>query len=172
MPRRYRRYSKKSAKYSIEHTITSTPQIASWSSVPAADESQANSKQWFVSVIAPTDVEGMRKVKHFTLSFCNFLDGTERTPLIYALVFVPQGYSPQHIFYPNAGYAQDMYQANQFVISSGVLDFSGGPLRIRSHLSRNLNSGDSIYLILATGDYETPVSGSYFVEISYAITLQ
>ena len=35
-------------------------------------------------------------------------------------------------------------------MSSGVLDFSGGPLRIRSKLSRNLNSGDRIALALAT----------------------
>ena len=43
-----------------------------------------------------------------------------------------------------------LYEPNQFVMSSGVLDFSGGPLRIRSKLSRNLNSGDRIALALAT----------------------
>ena len=35
-------------------------------------------------------------------------------------------------------------------MASGVIDFSAGPTRIYSRLARNLNSGDNIYLVLAT----------------------
>ena len=122
MPRRYRRKTYHKNKYSIEHSFISTPPISQWSTVEAQNETQSDSKQFALSIIPPTDLQGMRKVKHFTLTFGNFLDATERIHLLYALVFVPQGYTPQQIFYPAPGYAQSMYQANQFVISSGVLD--------------------------------------------------
>ena len=62
-----------------------------------------------------------------------------------------------------------MYEPNQFVMNCGVFDFSGGPLRITSPVSRNLNSGDSIALIMSNpGSAATTIS--YVVK--YAVTLQ
>jgi len=61
---------------------------------------------------------------------------------------------------------------NQFVISSGTFTTQNNPVRIRSRLSRNLNSGDAILLTITNLDAitETPCQIHGFV--SYAITLQ
>ena len=166
MPRRYHRYSNKNRdKYSVEQTNITTPNITLWTQVPPATDFEQASYQFSIGVIPPVDTEGMRKIKHLTCSFSNSAD----TLLYYAIVFVPQGYEPQTLHIASSGNAVNNYSANQFVMSSGVLDFSGGPCRIRSPLSRNLNSGDSIYLILASVlASPTPVN----TQVSYAITLQ
>ena len=165
--RRYYRRTGKKAKYSIEQTMINTPANSTWPQFAASLPSLAASRQIGFSVIPPTDVTGMRKVKHFTLSFNG---SSDLFPCAYALVYVPEGYEPQRLNLPEQNYAFPLYDANQFIISSGVLDFSGGPLRIRSPLSRNLNSGDSIYLLLAT--YEGVEDFTIIANISYAITLQ
>ena len=41
-----------------------------------------------------------------------------------------------------------MYEPNQFVMNCGVIDNDAGPIRMSSPLGRNLNDGDSIYLIV------------------------
>ena len=149
MPRRFfRRRPRNQDKYSVEQTIINTPNSNTWP-LYAASGDLAATRQASYSILPPTDLQGMRKVKHFTLTFTATQDVQ---PYYYALVFVPAGYEPQRINLPDTGIAINGYDANQFVISQGVLDFSGGPLRIRSPLSRNLNSGDSIYLLLATYD--------------------
>lgn len=169
MPRRriYRRTTGKK-KYSIEQTIINTPSTDDWGLVLGPDATVANSRQIDFPILPPTSLEGMRKVKHFNLSFtCSNDIGT---PITYALVFVPEGYAPQDLQLPAQNNAVDLYPANQFVISQGVLDFSGGPLRISTRLSRNLNSGDSIHLVLAT--YDGVGAASVIAAVRYAITLQ
>ena len=166
MPRRYRRrYFGNKDKYSVEQTVINTPNSNSWELLDAVGTLSAT-RQFVIPVLAPTVTQGMRKVKHFTLTFTSNVD---LQPMAYALVYVPEGYNPQRLNLPNGGFATEMYSANQFVISQGILDFSGGPLRIRSNLSRNLNSGDSIYLILATYD---GVEAALVASVKYAITLQ
>ena len=166
MPRRYRRTNFRNRdKYSVEQTIINTPSSSTWQLYPASGNLD-DSRQIDFPILPPTDTQGMRKIKHFLLSFTSTVDNQ---PFYYALVFVPAGYEPQRINLPNEGTAVGAYDANQFVISQGVLDFSGGPLRIRSPLSRNINSGDSIYLILATYD---GVDAGILASIKYAITLQ
>jgi len=166
MPKRFfrKRYGPKN-KYSIEQTIVNTPSSSTWE-LYAAVGNLAATRQTAYSILPPTDVQGMRKVKHFTITFTSTVD---TQPFYYALVFVPSGYAPQRINLPNEGIAIDSYDANQFVISQGVLDFSGGPLRIRSPLSRNLNSGDSIYLLMATYN---GVDAAILASVQYAMTLQ
>ena len=167
MPRRYyRRRNVNRDKYSVENTSIVPPRGSDWTSVPAPGEGASVSKQFAISVIPPTDVQGMRKAKHFTLTFS--CDGGD-PGLYYALVYVPQGYEPNFIQLPTAGNAISLYEPNQYVISAGVLDFSGGPCRIRSPLSRNLNSGDSIYLVMAS---TASPDGFVRVNVQYAITLQ
>ena len=167
-----RKYHKRSSgsrdKYSVEHTLIRSPNSAEWGDVPATPSTVA-SKQWYIPIIPPTDLQGMRKVKHLTVSFSNVSEG-EQLPIVYALVYVPQGYSAQPIRMPPLGGAISMYEANQFIMSTGVLDFSGGPLRIRTRLSRNLNSGDQIVLLLSTAN--SGIASYYTVEVTYAITLQ
>lgn len=165
MPRRYRRRHFNKDKYSVEQTNIVTPNITNWTQVAASSDFEQASYQFSIQVIPPVMTEGMRKVKHLVASFSNSAD----TLLYYAIVFVPQGYEPQPIHIPAPGNAVNSYAANQFVMSSGVLDFSGGPCRIRSPLSRNLNSGDCIVLILASVQASpTPINS----QISYAMTLQ
>lgn len=166
MGKRYvRRRAVNRDKYSVEQSIINTPNSSGWTLAPASGDVSAT-RQFSIPVLNPSDTQGMRKVKHFTMTFTCTKD-TE--PFAYALVYVPEGYDPQRLNLPNAGFGVQMYPANQFVLSQGVLDFSGGPLRIRSRLSRNLNSGDSIYLILATYD---GVEASIVSTVQYAITLQ
>ena len=170
MPYR-RRYYKRTAnkdKYSIEQTLINLPPSTEWQEFPAVPELNiAQTKQFAISVIPPTEIQGTRKVKHFTLTFSG---GDGSKPLYYSLIYVPSGYEPQRINIPSSGFAISAYDANQFIISQGVLDFTGGPLRIKSPLSRNLNSGDSIFLVFAF-----PTTDNFqglFATVRYAITLQ
>ena len=171
MPGRRRMYyRKKSDKYSVEQTNVITPAIMNWTHIQAPNETQQDSLQFAVDVVPAVDFEGMRKVKHITVSFAS--TGNNSTPIFYAIVYIPQGYQSVPLAIPANGNGVDNYTANQFVMSSGVLEFDGGPLRIRSRLSRNLNSGDRIGLILATSaSYETATQEIY-MQINYAITLQ
>lgn len=168
MPRRryYKRHNKD--KYSVEHTSIRTNTTDLWEEVPAVADS-ALSYQTTHTIVESTDLQGMRKVKHLTITASN-AGLTSTNPLYYVLAYVPQGYDPQKIYMPSPGVALDTYSANQYVMSCGWLDFDGGPLRIRSRLSRNLNSGDSIVLILAS--YFNNANIYYVLDCTYAITLQ
>ena len=167
--RRYRYRNKD--KYSIEQTCIYTSTSANWPVVAAdPDNLTQESRQFSISVTPPTTIQGMRKVKHLTLSLSNYTSTGESIPIVYAIVYVPQGYEPQPINYPAADSGTSLYPANQFVMSSGVIDFSGGPCRIRTPLSRNLNSGDSIQLIAAVPSSQQ--NASFVAHIKYAITLQ
>ena len=167
MPFKRRYYPKGSRdKYSVEQTNIQTPVSSSWDTFPQTT-TLAPTLQYALPVIAPSLVEGMRKVKHFDLTFTSPSD----TPIVaYVLAFIPAGYSPNRLNLPLPGNAANMYEPNQFVLSQGFLDFSGGPLRIRCPLSRNLNSGDNIALIVAT--YADYTATQVYASIRYAITLQ
>lgn len=174
MPRKYyrKRYVKKD-KYSVENRIVQSNTINNWEH-RASTGDFASTYQTDKVIVPNTDVEGMRKCKHFTLTFTAG-SNHEMRPLYYALVYVPEGYSPNWINLPkydNIG-VYSPYEPNQFVISQGLLDFSGGPLRIRSPLSRNLNSGDSIHLLLAFSEaWGTPDATGIEATVSYAISYQ
>jgi len=169
MVRRYRRsYRPNRDKYSVENTIYFTPTAENWTQLEDSDNTQA-SKQVLIPIVPSTDVQGMRKVKHFTLTFSS----GEDTRVAYALVYVPAGYSPNFVSIPQEGALNvSLYEPNQYVMSSGILDFTGGPCRIRSPLSRNLNSGDSIALILGVPSGTQNGVPRMSVNVQYAITLQ
>jgi len=113
------------------------------------------------TVVIPSTVQGMRKVKHLTISLAQ---NTAGTGLFWALVYVPQGTTANKLQIDTT----TMYEPNQFVMNCGIFDVDAGPMRISSPISRNLNSGDSIALILHSNSPST--SFSYVVR--YAITLQ
>ena len=144
-------YRKGGDKYSVEHKCAQMDMVAA----PG---------QSYVQIVPDTGVEGMRKVKHITISAA--ANVVNVGALYWALVYVPQGYAPNNL---NLTGGASMYEPNQNVMACGVFDFEGGPLRIRCPLSRNLNSGDKVYLVAAG-----TVSATYtlFCTISYAITLQ
>ena len=83
-------------------------------------------------------------------------------------MYVPQGTSVNQM---SLGGTTGLYEPNQFVLNAGVVDFQAGPVRFTSPISRNLNSGDKIVLIMAN-----PNSGvayaNYYYTVRYAITLQ
>lgn len=166
MPRRYRRRIVNKDKYSVEQTVGKTSLSSNWTTIEGSDENTQNSVQASYVVVPALDAQGMRKVKHLT---CSFTASNDSAKVIYALVYVPAGYTANPIRFPADDRSTNMYEPNQYVMSVGVLDFSGGPLRIRSPLSRNLNSGDSIQIIFATNDTN---SVSLVWSTKYAITLQ
>ena len=120
-----------------------------------------------VEVVPGTDVEGMRKVKHLTVSMSP--DSTATLSFYWALVYVPQGTTPADI---NIGSALSgaMYEPNQFVMNCGIMSTGAGPIRIYSPLARNLNDGDAIYLLVRSAQDVGPTE--YNCVVRYAITLQ
>lgn len=172
MPRRWKRTARR-AKYSIEQTLVHPPaqygDQTNWTFY-AEDATHGASYQWNVVVVEPTNIQGTRKAKHFELSFSV---ADIEIPIAYALVFVPEGYTANRIQIPAPNYYTTLYEPAQYVISQGVLDFSGGPCRIRTPLSRNLNSGDKIALILSIPSPFTATKRdiNMFATVKYAITM-
>ena len=152
MPRRFpRRTYHNRDKYSVEQTAFFSSSVANWTGVGAISGETQASLQWECLIVPADDTQGMRKVKHLNIKLCNA--GNDAMPLWYALVYVPQGYVSQNLRIPLTGDSTYLYPANQFVMSSGVVDFSAGPTFIRCPLSRNLNSGDRIILIMALAGF-------------------
>ena len=166
MVRRYRKRIVNRDKYSVEQTAITTPFFASWTTYEATSEFEQNSQQFSIPIVQPVDFQGMRKIKHLTISFTS----STAFPIYYAIIYCPQGYTPQPLHLPASGSAITFYGANQFIMSSGVLDFTGGPCRIHCRLARNLNSGDGVYLALATTS--ASATSNVSAHITYAVTLQ
>ena len=147
----YRRVSKN--KYSVE-------QQAGRLAIPAG-------QQAWVQVVPDTAIQGMRKVKHLTVSLASNESSDGGLPWTYwCLVYVPQGTAP-NVMTLTGG--TGMYEPNQFVMNCGVADFTAGPVRIRSPVSRNLNSGDKIVLLMSNPLTDAVRHVEYVVR--YAITL-
>lgn len=161
--RRYRRAYRisrplKSIKYSNE-TFTFADEL-----------SFAPLKTYAAAFVPATTIQGTRKLKNFTLSFNTNL----QVPVLFALVYVPEGTQPSDISY--GGLVQTdlvpstLYEPNQNVIMSGTI---GGPNysvgRYKSRLARNLNSGDQIFIVLRSIDESNTVTGSVIVLLNFAI---
>jgi hypothetical protein len=95
-------------------------------------------------------------------------DNGDTRPVWWALVFVPQGYNANVLFpyFADSQTSGSLYEPNQFVMGCGYIDPNAGPIRVTSKVSRNLQSGDSIALII--GNSETP-STTYRGVVSYAV---
>ena len=130
------RYGKRD-KYSIQ-------QKASVASIAANHTS-------VVDIVPATTTEGMRKVKHLTCNLTQVVAGgssAEKQPLLGARV-CPQGTTAGSLNIATAGATpSSMYEPNQFVMNCGVIDPTAGPIRIYSPISRNLNDGDKISLLI------------------------
>ena len=168
MKRKYnkRNYNNRD-KYSIEQTTFLTTSVANW--IGYQETGLIDTLQQWFPIVAPSEIQGMRKVKHLTISLSNA--GNDAMPLWWCIQYVPAGYEPQKLRISNTGGGTNLVSANQNVMASGVIDFSAGPTRIYSRLARNLNSGDNIYLVLAT--YSTAPSANQIGGlVQYACTLQ
>ena len=156
MPRRYypRRSYGSRDKYSIQQNtfrLLLTPQAP-----------QNN-----IVCVPDTTTEGMRKVKHLTISLGNI---TGSGVIYWALIFVPSGYSPNSLNLPTQNSAGNLYEPNQFVMNCGCIDIDAGPCRISSPIARNLNAGDSIHCLLGSPGLAAQIDVTGIVK--YAITLQ
>lgn len=149
---RRRNYRANRDKYSIENTAAT---------IETAETPINGLNQGTATIVAPTDIQGMRKIKHITISASSL--STVSLPFYWAIVYVPEGYTAN-----NLSVTDSLYEPNQYVMASGINDPDAGPIRIRSRLSRNLNSGDSIVLIIGTQNGTQRLS----CLVSYAITLQ
>ena len=90
----------------------------------------------------------------------------DQAPIFWALVYVPEGTQPGslNLVSPTA----TLYEPNQFVMNCGISDPTAGPIRFYSPLARNLNSGDTINLLVASRSADTTdVVGT----VRYAISL-
>jgi len=143
------RWNSKRDKYSIEHT-----------SVSVTSDSEGNG---ISTIVFPTDIQGMRKVKHLTVSLSSLAD---QASFWWAIVYVPQGTTANQL---NITDGQSLYEPNQFVMNSGYIDPNAGPIRMSTNLSRNLNSGDGIALVLKANSTNTT---QFRGLVTYAITLQ
>lgn len=134
MPRRYyRRYRRTKRKYSVQ-------QKAFGFTVAPNTTTQ-------VEVVPETSVEGMRKVKNLTVTAT--VATTLDAPLYWALVYVPQGTTPNALSVATTtSDVPSLYEPNQFVMNCGISDSEAGPIRIWTPLSRNLNDGDRIFLLI------------------------
>lgn len=165
MPRRYRRrYARvsrplKTVKYSSETTNFYNPITF------AAGETLGVA----AIMIAAVDGQGMRKVKNCTLH----IETTVVLPLAFALIYLPQGrdLANQPLNIGSARAPAALYEPNQNVILSGVVSNNSPQLTFRNRLARNLNSGDSIALIIKP--IKTPteeVNGEFYASLNYAIS--
>lgn len=164
--RYYRRRPYKTVKYSNE-----TSSISDDVSVPVIGKDKPLTTVNSLLAIN-SNIQGMRKVKNFTLH----IDTNCPVPLYFALIYVPQGTSPGNI---NVGTVQNpvsFYEPNQNVILSGICRTESPQLTFRSRLARNLNSGDSIAIIFRpaakapTSDEDTDDRGEPTGYATYLLT--
>lgn len=161
------RYSRriKTVKYSNETTNAS------------GDFTIANTIQNIaMPLISPSNVQGTRKCKNFELSlsgspWAGGEDVLTDIPLIWALVYVPEGTEPNGIRLGALGNPASCYEPSQNVIMSGIWPGNlTSNYKVKTRLARNLNSGDSIYLVLRTAVNEPDgATKTLVVNLNYAI---
>ena len=117
-------------------------------------------------IVSPITTQGERTVGRFTISVP--IKGNADTEVYWALVYVPQGTSPNPLFSIPGNQTGSLYEPNQYVMASGVSDNQAGPVRIRTSMKRKLHSGDSIQLIIGAVD-NALASNTLYGLVSYSI---
>lgn len=135
------------------------------------DPTGADYKPYF-TLVPPTDVGGMRKVKNISiqLSYDGNMPGSTASDnrILWAIVYVPKGSEPGDFSDKNG----ILYSPPQFIMASGIYDTNqpGNNSRIFTPLSRNLNSGDGIAFVYKP--LYSIIENQLTTVINYAITLQ
>lgn len=116
-----------------------------------------------IQIVPPSTVEGVRQVARMTITLTNSTDRPTENQgtLFWAIVYIPEGVSTTALF-PTSTV---LFQPSNYVLASGVSDGNAGPIRISSRLRKNLNAGDQIFLLTATGQ----ASSTWVGLIRYAI---
>lgn len=146
----------KTVKYSNE-----TSNITSGFTINAGQQLNA-------ALVTESSIQGIRKAKNFSLKILY----TGPVPLMFVLVYVPQGQSIQNINRGTSTAPVSLYEPNQNVIMSGYITPNGNQYQtFRTRLARNLNSGDSIQIgICCAGPTDTVSDQSIGISLNYAIT--
>jgi hypothetical protein len=161
MPRRFRRYARtartvRPVRYSNE-TVSGT--------CGGAIQAGTTVHQ---PLLKPIDAQDIRKLKNPTLRLA-MTAPTPNFPVLWALVYVPEGFplSALKMDYGTGGEEAppSLFEPNQNLIMSGVMPATGTaePITYRSRLARNLNAGDSIFLLLRGISGETSIDQVAFV---------
>lgn len=150
--RYYRRFYRKKNKWSIEQR----PGFIAGNGWSTTSDTYLN-RQALIPVVQSTQQEGVRKAKNFTISittpsilnYPNSSGTVNRTnyTFYYALIYLPEGMTANEL--KSSG---DLYQPSQNILKAGIVNAVNGKVRIFSSLARNLNAGDSIYLLVGTND--------------------
>lgn len=133
------------------------------------------------TLITAIDQQGVRKCKNFELTLAgggwvhnDAQSTTTLEPIIWALVYVPQGTTASEISLGSPDGAASLYEPNQNVIMSGLWpgDLTS-PYVKKTRLARNLNSGDKIELVMAVpgmNTQDTQATKELAVSLNYAIS--
>ena len=144
--RRYKkvRYSNETSTFNINTNIAQ----ASTASFPTYNGSLGK------TLVSAAQIQGTRKVKNMTLS----ISTTQiSVPVLCTVVYVPQGTEASNLSVNGSGTTDpsSLYEPNQNVIMQFVLNpvYATGEgscvQRFKTRLARNLDSGDSIKLVMA-----------------------
>lgn len=138
-------------------------------SQPTTLVTQGNTPTLSAGLIAPVNSQGMRKCKNFTLH----IETNSGIPFAFALIYLPQGRDilQQQLLFGGLNNPVSLYEPAQNVIMSGVVNRESPQLTFRTRLARNLNSGDSVVLLLrqlALSNEEVQVL--IYAALNYAIT--
>ena len=101
----------------------------------------------FETVISPATITGVRKVKNFSIEFSSPSEGI----IIWALVYVPAGYTPNALTL-SGPQITTLYQPSNNVIMAGMYDPQdpGNTARRFTRLSRLLKAGDGLALVYSS----------------------
>lgn len=166
---RKRRFYRKKNKWSIEQR----PGFIAGNGWTTTSDTYLN-RQALIPIVNSTTQEGVRKAKNLSISIATPADISSvpsNGSFYWALVYLPEGQTASEL--SSTG---QLYQPSQFVISSGIVSAEQGKMRISSRLARNLNQGDSIYLLLGTNSNfiysnttSTPETRRFNYLVRYAI---
>ena len=103
------------------------------------------------NVVPASTTQGTRTVSNFDITVPTPFGSSSGVSEVYwALVYCPQGETVNSLFAASGSPEGSLYEPNQYVLASGISDSSAGPIRIKSRMSRKLQSGDFISLVIGT----------------------
>ena len=166
----------KAVKYSNETSVSS---FSFWCDYSNGQPTGKHVLDNIVLLIPATSIQGMRKAKNFTLRMTT----NAVNPMLFALVYVPEGTHPSKITVDSGPAdtpfshitSSDLYNPNQNVIMSGEI-VANMQNNFKTRLARNLNSADSVCLVIKSQFPETVdpevnrVEYKINIILNYAIT--
>jgi hypothetical protein len=123
-------------------------------------------------VLPGTAVAGRRIAKNFKITISSW--GSPQ-PVYYALVYMPEGGSPDNFTLNlnnqwQANSVTETFQANQWVISTGAIPLND-TLRAYSTQSRSLNNGDTILLLLKRVNQSNPDANPPVTDTAFSVNI-